>query len=779
MTVRANILRRFFSLLLLTALLCAGHLWSAMQPVLWNIPVSHTPFWGRSTHLHEIQAKVESGPLVLTGLSGMGKSRLSYAYAKKHAHVYRVVWVFDASKHLGTQMIDFANRLYTMENKGKTGIFTKSEDATHYVKTLLRTCSFSWLLIFDAAPSYAGVKEHFPETFDAHNKHVIVSSLSDQGARGVLRVDALSDQEAHDFLRFYLKDEKDEDIAALARLLGNHPLALLQAATYITATPNMNIVAYSAFFTKNKKAYWVSESQVLGNQPQLYTAINMSIAKLKEASPQDYSLLVALCLMDTHQLDGALIQALYTHSDKADMGGFGKILGVSLITKKAPHIYVIHDYVRDVVLATVDAQTYKTACEIATNGLLGLFSEKTEDCVEIFEKDPTLLRHLKTLITHMDDLPETAAFGLGVRVFYYCYYYLREYSYVYALSDQLSAFLKSKEVKNTLLVANFHSANAYLTLLRHGMKNSLDELHLAKASFEKLDPSLVRSELVMLYGNNYGFTYYWLGDLEAIEMCVKEAARYQEGYKDPMGLVIVGVLRSLLAQDRGQFDESLRVLNGLLANIDKDPTENKVMGHFLKSLKACSLLKVAQMRGLAGDQQGSERMATEALKISQDAYTHAVACSNGREDTDIVARTLIFYSLAQSACGQHKEAEKSARRALTIFERELLGPYRNRRQAIAHMALGDAYMGQKKYAHALAAYLESEKVYGKICTHKTFDDISELYVKIVRAADALKDAGHRRLYAKKHHEAFGVKHPRFDEIFFILRANGESAVFES
>ncbi|MBA4118905.1 MAG: hypothetical protein C0514_08445 [Candidatus Puniceispirillum sp.] len=388
------------------------------QQVLWNVPISHTSFWGRKAQLIELEQKLTKGPVVVTGLSGIGKSRLAFTYAKKHAHTYKLVWVFDASQGMDKQMIDFANKLYASQNKGKMGSFARAEEASHYAKTLLRTCAFSWLLIFDGAASFAKVEETIPETFQTKDKHVLVSSLSDKGASGVLRLEALSDAEAHEFLKHYLKDASDGDIKHLATVLANHPLAMVQAANYINATPGMDVDAYIAFFTKSKKEYWASESKALQGQSLLFTAIKMSIDKLKEASPKDYMALVALCMLNTHEIDRPMIGKIYAQLTQGDMAGFGKIMDVALISKSDTNTYAVHDYVRDVVLATADRATLKEAATLDARIFLSLLPEKIEDCVGVFEKDPALVGHLKGLMSHMDLMQKNDAFAVGVRLFY-------------------------------------------------------------------------------------------------------------------------------------------------------------------------------------------------------------------------------------------------------------------------------------------------------------------------------------------------------------------------
>lgn len=701
---------------------------------------------------------------MVTGLSGMGKSRLSFAYAKKNARTYHVVWVFDASKNMENQMIDFANKLYALAHKGRMGTFSKKEDASHYVKTLLRTCAFSWLIVLDAAPSMAAVKDQIPETFNGKDKHVIVTSLSGQEATGALRLNALTDAEAHHFLRHYLKDATDAQIADLATLLGNHPLALLQAATYITSTPNMDIAAYNAFFTQNKKAYWDAESKVLGDQPQLYTTIRLSLEQLKNQNPQEYKTLLALCLLDTHSLDGGLIQSFYTQNHQDDMAGFGKILDVSLITKADKNLYSIHDYVRDVALATADKESLKEAGHTAAKTLLGLLPPKIEDCIEAFEKNPALYHHAKHFFDQEAYVSKEDALALGIRLFYFSERRNHDFDFAVPYSARMKALFESQTQTDPLTAGIFY-ANYGCTVLTGGSVDaSLAEFEKAYAHLKKADADEARTHLVSLLVDDLGFFHHWKGDLARAQKELDEAKDLMGEGQDPALRVSVNELEAVLEQDRGNFDKALVVLDQNAPYFEKDAGLMQASWPFTASLRSCSLVKLGKYQ--------------EAHDLSQKAIKMAVVHAGGNEHDDQVGRLCVYLSQAQSGLGHYKEAEASARKAIAIIDK-CYGAGVIRRQGVAYIALGDALMGQKRHEKAIEAYLKAVDIFEKISSHKVFDDMSEAYAKVVMAADILGDKAHRRLYAKKHQEVFGVNHPRYAQIYAILRARGESAVFES
>jgi tetratricopeptide (TPR) repeat protein len=202
----------------------------------------------------------------------------------------------------------------------------------------------------------------------------------------------------------------------------------------------------------------------------------------------------------------------------------------------------------------------------------------------------------------------------------------------------------------------------------------------------------------------------------------------------------------------------------------------RVDGHFAKSLKACSLLKLAQRKAFDNFEEDAFALRKEALAVSQDAYEHAVASSDGNVDAETIGRTLVYLSQAQTNLGNYRNGEESARRAITIFDKDYSGTHVTRRQGVAHMSLADAYMGQGRYEEARAAYLMAEEIFERISTHKAFDDMSELYEKLVALGLKMGDNVDARflveVYKERHAATFSMEHPRLVKIMAnIMSAN--------
>jgi tetratricopeptide (TPR) repeat protein len=205
----------------------------------WNVPHLRNPnFIGREKELADLRDSLiasNSGalvqPRIIQGLGGAGKSQLAAEYAYRHSADYKVVWWL-RSEEPATLVNDYARlaaELYLPEKDA-----SEQRVVVEAVKEWLRQ-NRGWLLIFDNAPDADSVRDYIPR---GGSGHVIITSRNPNwsGIASPLRIGALTETEAVQFLINRTGQKDEATAAALAAALGYLPLALEQAAAFIEAS---------------------------------------------------------------------------------------------------------------------------------------------------------------------------------------------------------------------------------------------------------------------------------------------------------------------------------------------------------------------------------------------------------------------------------------------------------------------------------------------------------------------------------------------------------------
>ncbi|MFO0373737.1 MAG: tetratricopeptide repeat protein [Alphaproteobacteria bacterium] len=360
---------------------------------------------------------------------------------------------------------------------------------------------------------------------------------------------------------------------------------------------------------------------------------------------------------------------------------------------------------------------------------------------------------MQHFVSYLDKMSPHEALNIGVKLFHYTFYVARRYDFAAEFSKRLASLIASDTVKDPQFIATFHSVNSGVKLILGTLEEAIDEAHLAREAFIRLDTTQDNQEYVRLLANNLAFYYYWRGDADTALRFVKEAEMVQGRARDGSGPMAIDLIYAVLVQDRGDYKACLTVLDRLDAFAKMNPQINKVPGHYIKSLRAASLLKMGKTK--------------EAAEVIRKAYAHAMQCTGGQEHADIVGRTLIYRAQCESLMGQEDAAEISARKAIAIFADVFKGDGKNRRQAVAYTALGDALMAQKRFTKAMDAYTQAENTYRNTCSHLTFDDVSELYEKILKAALHIHDHDRALAALQKHQALFPSDHPRAKNLQYL------------
>ena len=201
-------------------------------PEVWNVPPRNPNFTGRRSELARVRGLLAGNPAVtvhaLHGMGGVGKTQTAIEYAYRYADEYDLVWWVAAEQQalVGDQLARLAEQIGLPPLPDPDAVLTA-------VSRELRGRD-RWLLIFDNAEDAREIRPLLP----GGAGHVLITTRR-SGFRsfgGVLDLDTLDRPDAVMLLRCRAPDLTEEQAGLLAGRLGDLPLALDQAASYLDRT---------------------------------------------------------------------------------------------------------------------------------------------------------------------------------------------------------------------------------------------------------------------------------------------------------------------------------------------------------------------------------------------------------------------------------------------------------------------------------------------------------------------------------------------------------------
>ena len=204
------------------------------EPPVWQVRPRSVSFHGRSQALEDLRDRFSADtvvrrPQVLHGLGGVGKTQLAIEYANRFAADYDVVWWISAdepgSVKEGLGQLAHALRLPTANNL--------EENVQGALDHLRRGVPYSrWLIVLDNADDPQALQELIPRG----PGHVLITSRNQEWITyaPAVEVDIFSRAESVALLRGEVSGLTAADADRVAEILGDLPLALVQAAAYLT-----------------------------------------------------------------------------------------------------------------------------------------------------------------------------------------------------------------------------------------------------------------------------------------------------------------------------------------------------------------------------------------------------------------------------------------------------------------------------------------------------------------------------------------------------------------
>lgn len=204
------------------------------QPPIWKVRPRSGTFYGRSEALEDLRDRLSADltvrrPQVLHGLGGMGKTQLAIEYAHRFAADYDVVWWISAdepgSVREGLGQLARAMDLPTANNL--------EENVASVLDRLRRGEPHSrWLIVLDNAEDPEALQDLIP----GGTGHVLITSRNQDWIRYApkMEIGVFTRPESLALLRGEVAGLTAADADRVAEILGDLPLALAQAAAYLT-----------------------------------------------------------------------------------------------------------------------------------------------------------------------------------------------------------------------------------------------------------------------------------------------------------------------------------------------------------------------------------------------------------------------------------------------------------------------------------------------------------------------------------------------------------------
>jgi hypothetical protein len=326
------------------------------------VPFADEGFIGRDQELKDLDKLfLNSNKVALTGLGGVGKTRLAVHYAYQQIQRYPFILWLSASSKAGLD--DSLSRHADQLNADP---ILKQAEKIAYVKDWLERHQ-DWLVIIDNADNDKEINPNVLQSFlplMPQGRILFTTQIGTADLKfnaEVLPIKCLEPKAGGDFLWRRIHGDKpatpDDRTAAeaISKELAGLPLALAQAAAYIQET-QCGLSAYLPLYEKFAKALLnpdLSEhQQVIHDHAPVFATFKLSFSRLPEPS-QD---LLGFCaLLNAESIPEEILTSAFALDDFAVNQRLKPVLQYGLMLRNGPDkTLALHRLVQQVLLLDSD-----------------------------------------------------------------------------------------------------------------------------------------------------------------------------------------------------------------------------------------------------------------------------------------------------------------------------------------------------------------------------------------------------------------------------------------
>ncbi|GAA4253302.1 FxSxx-COOH system tetratricopeptide repeat protein [Dactylosporangium darangshiense] len=258
-------------------------------PPIWNVPQRNPAFTGRRDTLEQLRDRLSASanvvsPQALYGLGGVGKTQVAIEYAHRFAADYDLVWWISAE-----QVSQVRSALGELARELKLQEADTLGESVRMVREALRQGRpyRRWLLIFDNVGEPETIREFIPQGAG----HVLLTSRNQEWTQDaqVVEINTFSRAESVTFLTRRVTGLAVADAEAVANRLGDLPLAIEQAAAWLSET-GMPVSRYLELLDTQPLRI-LDENPPIGYDRSTAATWQLSLEQLRRQSPAAAKLL--------------------------------------------------------------------------------------------------------------------------------------------------------------------------------------------------------------------------------------------------------------------------------------------------------------------------------------------------------------------------------------------------------------------------------------------------------------------------------------------------------
>ena len=627
---------------------------AAQQGVVSNLPSRNPVFTGRGFVFERLDSALGGGPVAVVavaGLGGLGKTQVALEWAHRglEGGRYRIAWWVRAETS-----VTLAEDLAGLAPGLGMAVVADQAQVVAGVRSALASMD-KWLVVFDNAPDADSVRAWLP----AGAGDVVVTSRDQRwgGVANALPIEVFDRDESVAFLQ-RRTGQAGALLSELAAVLGDLPLALAQAASYMEAHGGLSVKAYLDLFRDRVGAGRLLTSGLPGYPDSVATTWLIHFQDLELRASAGLVLLRLVAFADPDDLNVTLLLS------RPDLLG--------------------HELTRRLAQACTD----RTGVEETVGALVGsgLVSRVDDDRIRVHRLVGVVTRHqlaadgaeqawagqvMKLLAGLMPDTP-------------------REFAN-WAVCGELAAHI--------LAAAEFAPPVDHTAVALHRLGQYLMPRGEYAAALDVTERALAIAEAV--YGadhpevvvtlTDFGNVQWVLGELEAARATLLRALAIDEAAHgaDHPGVVRALSILGAVQQDLGEL-EAARVtyLRALAINEAAYGADHPEVAYTLGNL--------GTLQDVLGELEAARTTQLRTLAINEEMYG---------PDHPQVAHTLNNLGVVQQELGELEAARATHVRALTIKE-AVFGPD-HPQVAISLDSLGDVQRGFGDFEAAQVSYMRA------------------------------------------------------------------------